>query len=169
MTLLVGFWGLLFIKSIQDNPRSYLKIGLNIGLGIISFVPALMYYQLIGFHPINPTNYEREIFEIVKTLPKKIILAGSPDDLDGIPLFAQRNVLFRHLFPDSNAPIVEMFDAYYGEDPDRILDFCYQYGVDYWLRDVRDFELDYLNAGDFFSCHTTHKSRKRFQEDQILF
>lgn len=150
LVLLMGIWTVVLIKSLEATPKHFSQILLSVAFGVLAFVPVFMFYQLIGFHPVNPNDNQRALYEYLASLPKDTLVAGSPQNLDGVPLFSHRNVLFRRLFPDPSAPIIEMFNAYYGDSASEILEFCYHYGVDTWVIDKRDFEQEFLAAEDFF-------------------
>ena len=141
-TLLIKGWTSSSSGNIQ-------KIILALLMGV-SLIPLFYYSRLVGYDTINPTEHERELYEYVAALPEDTLLAGSPEELTGIPLFSKRNVIFRSLFPDRTAPIVANFSAYYAEKPRRVLNFCEQYEVDYFVYDKRDYNQSYIQKGDIF-------------------
>jgi hypothetical protein len=117
---------------------------------IVTLLAGTAYIRTLEAKPIDPSQTERDVYEFVATLPKGVMLAGEPEIMNGIPLFSERAVLFRDLFPREEAPIVEFFDAQYAESPQEVLDFCQRYGVDYLAIDTTVFGPDYLAASDFF-------------------
>jgi hypothetical protein len=117
---------------------------------IVTLSTGAVYIRTLEAKPINPSQAERDVYEFVATLPKDVMLAGEPEIMDGIPLFSERAVLFRDLFPREEAPIVEFFDAQYAESPQVVVDFCRRYGVDYLVIDRSVFAPDYMAGKDFF-------------------
>ncbi len=129
------------------RPAGYILAGLVV---IVALTPGFLYSRALGVFCIDPSNAERELFRFVSTLPEDAVLAGSPEEATGIPLFSKRTVLFRRLFPAKDAPIIPMFDAYYAEDGEEILAFCEQYDIDYWVIDEGDYRTEYIKDGEFF-------------------
>lgn len=123
---------------------------LTISVMILSLLPMFAYSRLVGYDTINPTADERKLYKEISTLPKDVVIAGSPEELTAIPLFAKRSVLFRDLFPHESAPIVDNFQAYYADDPGDVLGFCQGYGVDYLVFNREDYSKEYIRTGAFF-------------------
>lgn len=87
----------------------------------------------------------------VETLPKDVLIAGSPCSLDSIPLFAKRQLLFScELISGDDARMRQGLNAYYAEDQQTILDFCRAYGVDYLVISRHTYSEEYLNRGWLF-------------------
>lgn len=108
------------------------------------------YSRLVGYGTINPSPDVRNLYSFVEHLPKDVLIAGSPEELTGIPLFARRKVLFRDLRPRRDAPVIENFRAYYASDWDTVRQFCRQYSVDYFLYNTEDYSSTYLEEEQFF-------------------
>lgn len=150
MVILLPGLAVSYIMNIHAGQYSILG-ALSAGLVVIlTLIPGLLYSRSLGVFCINPSKHEREIFRYAATLPKDAVIAGSPEELTGIPLFSKRTVLFRRLFPAKDAPIIPMFDAYYAEKGEDVLAFCQRYGIDYWLIDKGDYDMEFLKAGEFF-------------------
>jgi hypothetical protein len=130
-----------------ESLREQLLFG---SLGAIILAGFFFYSRLVGYGTIKPTKHERELYSYLKTLSKDVLLAGSPEELTAVPLFAKRSVLFHALRPKESAPIIEMYNAYYAEDGDEIVSFCENYDVDYLIIDEDDFAPAYISQGDFF-------------------
>lgn len=157
----LGFWGVvltiflainvkLFVHELKKESFDFFQLGVTGFLLLLLVFPAVKYSRLVGFGTINPTENERDLYSYVSTLPKDVTLAGSPEELTGIPLFAQRSVLFKDLRPSKSAPVIDFFDAYYAENPQDVLTFCMENEVDYLVYNTADYEIGYLKAGDFF-------------------
>jgi hypothetical protein len=148
-----------FHRAWVTRPRHFLKIIGSIILVGVSVFLSVFHAHVVGFLTLNPTHDQRTLYSYVTQLPKDIVLSGSPDELSDITLFSQRDVLIKDfepdnnydLQPDNNMPIVEAMDAYYAENPAAIVEFCQRYGVDYLVRDEKDFAHSFINKGQFFS------------------
>lgn len=117
---------------------------------VIMLLAATQYIKTLGLRTINPSSYEQDIYAFAASLPKNAVLAGNPEVMSGVPLFARRPVLFSALHPDINAPILDYFKAQYAESPQVAIDFCRRYRVNYLVVDVTNFTSDYLSQKDFF-------------------
>ena len=94
---------------------------------------------------------ERDVIEYIATLPKDVLITGVPEVMDNIPVFAQRRVLFSSEKPGSGTQaVVDSFNAYYAESGEQVLDFCYEYSVDYWVVNLEQFEALFLSEQRFF-------------------
>jgi hypothetical protein len=134
----------------EDGGRGAARFVFLLAVGVITVSLGVVYIRTLGMRIINPSDPERDIYEFVGSLPKDVVLAGDPEIMSGIPLFSQRSVLFRALHPDTDAPILDFFDALYAESPETALDFCQRYNLSYLVLDKTDFAPDYLAEGDFF-------------------
>ncbi|MBE2223966.1 MAG: hypothetical protein IAF02_20665 [Anaerolineae bacterium] len=103
------------------------------------------------FH--NPTPDEREMYEYLQSLPKDALISGHPCSLDGVPIFAQRNILFNceeYGYADPQSVSATLV-AYYNDNPEQILAYCHEYGVDYLIVDTEKWLThDRIVAGNFF-------------------
>jgi len=148
--LLPGVSYSLLVRGWRQKNQNKIEILILVLLMGISLAPLFYFSRLVGYNTIDPEKHDRALYQYAASLPEDAMLAGSPDELTGIPLFSKRNVLFRSLFPDQSAPIVENFDAYYAESPTTILRFCNQYGVDFLVYNERDYNQTYLQENEFF-------------------
>jgi hypothetical protein len=147
---LLGGSSLFWLATGNLTLTNVARWSILLAVGAIVMFLGNTYIGILGVKTTNPSEHERDIYRFVASLPKDAVLAGDPDIMTNIPLFSKRSVLFRELFPKTNAPIVEYFDAQYAEIPRTILDFCQHYQVSHLALDTRDFDPDYLAKGDFF-------------------
>jgi hypothetical protein len=151
LSLGLSFFVLYRIWSAQS--RQAFNLVFSIAMAGLALLLGVLHARVTGFLTLNPSEEQRALYAYVSQLPKGVLLSGSPDELSDITLFSHRDVLIKDLDPDSNMPIVEAMDAYYAEDPAEILEFCQRYGVDYLVRDMKDFETSFINQGRFFSIY----------------
>lgn len=100
---------------------------------------------------LDPPPDERALLGFLGTLPKDVLLAGTPCTLDSVPLFAQRQVLFSCESISRDSELMRRaLDVYYAEDPERIVAFCRAYGVDHLVIDAETYTQAYLDEGEIF-------------------
>ena len=117
-------------------------IGLAIGLGLSGWA---VYAPIItNANYLNPSPVERDLLKFLETLPKDVLIAGSPCVLDSVELFAKRQVLFA--CEDSSGDL-EALQAYYTDDQQAIVDFCQTQEIDYLVVDLETYSQEYLARG----------------------
>lgn len=126
------------------------RIAMAVGMAGITLFLGINYIKILGLRPINPSEPARDIYEYIATLPKDALIAGEPELMVGVPLFSRRPVLFNALHPDINAPILDYFDMQYAEAPEKVLNFCQHYSVDYLVLDITNFAPEFLASKQFF-------------------
>jgi hypothetical protein len=100
---------------------------------------------------LDPPPAERELLRFLQTLPKDVLLAGTPCALDNVPLFAKRQVLFNCDLVSQDANLIrEALNAYYTDDAQVVIDFCQAHGVDYLVVDWQVYSEEYLATGKIF-------------------
>ncbi|MCB0193892.1 MAG: hypothetical protein KDJ65_18220 [Anaerolineae bacterium] len=130
--------------------KSSLRWGAAAAVLVVTMTLATFYINLLTVKKSQPSAEERALYEFVAALPKDVVLAGDPDILTNIPLFSKRSVLFREMFPRDDAPILQYFDAQYGETVQPAFDFCRRYRTDYLILNTQDFQAAYLTEAQFF-------------------
>lgn len=100
---------------------------------------------------LDPPPAERELLRFLETLPKDVLLAGTPRALDNVPLFAKRQVLFNYDLVSQDANLMrEALNAYYTDDAQVVIDFCQAHGVDYLVVDLQVYSEEYLATEKVF-------------------
>lgn len=129
------------------NPASMHKplLFLFVLLTIIIYIPGI---KSIGV--ISPSSAERELYQFLSTLPKDSYIAGHPDDMQNIPIFAKRKVFESTEFLYNEKRTFDLFSAYYGNSVEEIEEFCNRYEVDYWVVNRKYFCKEYLSKGRVF-------------------
>jgi hypothetical protein len=119
---------------------------------VITMLILMIGYGLhVGRDTIEIKSDQRLLYDFVSTLPKDALLAGDLVQMDNIPLFAHRSVLFSFEITNvDESRILAFFDAYYAESSETILGFCRDYGVEYLVVNLQQFSPDYLENGVFF-------------------
>ncbi|MBN1991846.1 MAG: hypothetical protein JW953_04030 [Anaerolineae bacterium] len=99
---------------------------------------------------LNPAPHERALFEFLETLPKDVLIAGTPYALDSVPLFAKRKILFSCEQSGEATIVREALAAYYTANPQTLVDFCHTRQVDYLVIDRKTYAKAYLQQGQIF-------------------
>jgi hypothetical protein len=90
---------------------------------------------------LNPTQNQRKLLTYLQTLPKDVLIAGTPCALDNVPLFAKRQILFSCEHPiDDETLTLTALKAYYAREKEEVLSFCRAYQVDYLVVDSRYYQ-----------------------------
>jgi hypothetical protein len=119
--------------------------------GLMVVALAALYMRAVEHGFLKTSAEERALHEFLHALPKDTLLAGDPETMSSVPLFAQRPVLFSAEEIGSNdQAIQDFFDAYYAETAKAISAFCRQYSVDYLVVNQKGFAQDYLAQQKFF-------------------
>jgi hypothetical protein len=156
--LLLGLLGIINAKGTSRSMSSVSRLSGKKGRIFIGFVIVLSlicwatYARLIARGSnLNPSDSEREMLAFLQTLPKDVLLAGTPSTLDNVPLFAKRQILFsREQISQDSDLMREALDTYYAKDAQRVVDFCQAHGVDYLVIDPQTYTEEYLDAGRIF-------------------
>ncbi|MBI3781656.1 MAG: hypothetical protein HY278_11470 [candidate division NC10 bacterium] len=89
-----------------------------------------------------------QLISYLQTLPKDVLIAGHPLDMDWVPTFAMRKVLVneelavpwqRDYYREIKRRMEDFFDAYYATSPEKIRILSDTYGVDYLVVNRVDF------------------------------
>jgi hypothetical protein len=125
----------------------------KLGIGLLVLVGMIFIWLVRPFMDytyFTASSAQRAMYAYIQTLPKDMLLAGSPD-VNSIPMFGQRSVLYNYgrLGP-TLATVVDAVTAYYASEPAPILAFCQQYGVDYLIINQYDFVRARQPDGRYF-------------------
>ncbi len=102
----------------------------------------------------------RAMCEALARTPKDALIAGHPNLMDNVPVFAQRRAFatFELAHPWSKGlwlglrpRLEELFLAYYAEDPKTVAAFAEKYGVHFLVVDDRHFKKEFLEGRPFFA------------------
>jgi hypothetical protein len=94
-----------------------------------------------------------QLYRYLQTLPKDVLIAGHPFEMDNIPLFAIRRVFVNHelslpyftgYYAEVRQRLFALLAAYYAADVEEVQRFVRHYGIDYILIDRRHFAPPFL-------------------------
>jgi hypothetical protein len=96
-----------------------------------------------------------QLYNYLQTLPKDVLLAGHPLELDNVPLFARRKVLanqelslpyYRGYYAEVQRRLHASLAAYYAAEAQEIQQFVRRYEVDFILVNRRHFTPEFLSG-----------------------
>jgi hypothetical protein len=116
--------------------------------------------KMLG-NSLGGTNQEEnaQLYNFISALPKDILLAGHPHDMDAIPLFTKRKVylnfelshpMYSKYYEMIKERTYKVFYIYYTSDSQKFDAFCKLEKVDYFLFNQEHFEPEYLENKDFY-------------------
>jgi hypothetical protein len=101
----------------------------------------------------------RNMYDFLAATPRGAVIAGHPELMDAVPVFAQRNVivsrelsvpLFGAYWEKVKRRTFDVFGAYYSENPEKIKRVGSQYGLDYIVADRNHFREGYLGQNKIY-------------------
>ncbi|MBP7999386.1 MAG: hypothetical protein KA314_12120 [Chloroflexi bacterium] len=138
-------------------------------VGGILFVASLFYVQLMGAGFYQATTDERALLAFLATLPEDSLLVGPPCLLDGVPLFARRQVLFTCERPHPDPDVVRLaLETYYAPTLAGLAPFCLAHGVDYVVVNEADFTPARIASGSYFFEPYDSELRPVLQQQQTF-
>lgn len=158
IALLLGvFFILRLVRPSHQKPSTelgkkrdkYIFIGFLTILGLIVWGA---YARIVRRQSdLAPSPAERELLTYLETLPKDVLIGGTPCSLDNVTLFSRRQILFscEHVSADDQM-MQEALDAYYAEEVETVVNFCDTYGVDYLVIDSRTYTQEFIDNGWLF-------------------
>jgi hypothetical protein len=126
--------------------------------GAIVIVMVIMLGYQIAFS--RPNKDRIELYKFISTLPKDVLIAGYPNDMDGVPLLSKRKVLvnmelalpyYTNYYSEIRKRTFDLFTAYYSNNPSEVMAFCKKYGVDYLVVNKNHFDWKFLNEKIYYS------------------
>ncbi|MEO1519142.1 MAG: hypothetical protein AAFU78_00010 [Cyanobacteria bacterium J06633_2] len=139
----------------RPQSRSNGRRLINIGIAILFSTAILAYPVVVDGFPLTKYKQGRnpKLYEFLKTQPADTLVASVAEDVNNIPVFAQRPILvgreyaipyhlgFYSVFHDR---AVDLLRAQYSPDPEVAIAVIQAYGIDYWLLDQKAYDSDYL-------------------------
>lgn len=116
--------------------------------GLLLFTVILVLLGIVWKNPRVLRCPNPVLYEFLKTLPKDILVAGHPADMEWVPTCARRKVLvsqklrgqqYMKLYQEVERRTFDFFSAYYANSPETIRRFTEKYGIDYLVVDETDF------------------------------
>lgn len=147
-------YGFDLILKLSENKRVFIIV--LIGIIFVSVV------RMVSF---RPEQENIEIYKYFNKLPKNVLIAGYPYDMNGIPLFSRRKVLISHehalpyynnYYSEMKKKTFDFFSAYYSNNYIEIVKFCTKYNVDYLVVNQDHFDNNFINGWIYYSPFGEH-------------
>jgi hypothetical protein len=145
------------IESLH-SPRGIIPRFSSLAITIIFMV----FFGIAFKGPIGLTvnaHPEKELFQLLQTLPKDALFSGHPVRINNVPLWAKRRILVSYetsqIFYDKawkeiKERTYDNFDAYYASDTEPLQILRKKYRVDYMLVHVADISPAYAKHCKYF-------------------
>jgi hypothetical protein len=127
----------------------------GIGLLAAAFVLGTCRLKNVGVYDYSE---DKALYEAVNRTPKTALIAAHPWTADNILTFGRRNVLvsFELAHPWAKGywrsiepRISDFLAAYYAGTAQPVIDFCRQYGIDFFVVDTRHFTSEFISDKPF--------------------
>ena len=101
-----------------------------------------------------------ELYTWVEQLPGRPLIALHPEAASAIPVITGKSTFIMYELSQpywsAHWELVErrtkdFFSAYFAEDPQTVIDFTRENGIDYWVVQPRHYEASYLDSGNLLA------------------
>lgn len=143
------------LKLNASSSQWRLRTGGAIATALLLLVLVVIYPVFVEDFPL--TKYKQDkaprLYEFFQNQPTDIRIASVAEEVNNIPVFAQRSILvgreyaipyhlgFYNAFRDRAVALIR---AQYSPDPQEAIAFIQDYDVDYWVLDPDAYEPDYI-------------------------
>ena len=153
LTFIGGAAGLLFWRMREGAAPPGSTSGKSLRIAWVAYILVLLlvFVPRMKSYTVAVPLEERPLLDYVAALPKDVLIAGDPEVMSNIPLFAKRSVFFSsEISYVGQTRVDDFYSAYYADRPEDVYAFCEEYGVDYLVVNRGHFLEDYLAAAQFF-------------------
>lgn len=137
-------------------------------------VTALMMLAGLQLYHTGIYNYsdQAKLYQYLQSTPKASLLAGHPDLMDNTITFGQRKCFvtyelshtwYKTYWQEIKRRTFDLFEAYYSDDPERVLQFCRKNKIDYFIIREKDYTLEQINQPHFYFQPFLEHIRKLFK------
>ena len=161
LTITAGMVLVVIIDAVFDwtrhNRKSFFPGQKFFAWGIATFLATVLFFYpcFVDLFPI--TAYQvgtaPSLYKFLQKQPKDSLIASLSHEANNLPTFSQRSILVGseyaipyHLgyYNQFRQRIIDLINAQYSLEKNRITDFLQTYGVDFWLLDKSAFLPEYL-------------------------
>jgi hypothetical protein len=157
-----------FLDTVVERLKSPRMRLPSVGTLIVGIMVASSVCLAYKLKTTKPDPQVVELTRFLGTLPKDVLIAGHPSDMDDVPLFSKRKVLVNEelslpyydgYYGEIRKRTFDLFSAYYAGDPEDIIDFCKRYGVDYMVVNSRYFDKETARGKIYYAPFDEHAKR----------
>jgi hypothetical protein len=136
----------------QANISKIILMLITLAWAIIIIIPAIPHVFLFGFQNWIVGDAP-EIYQFLASQPKDTLVVSLAEEINNIPAFSQRSILFGEEFALAYHPayyqqiqqkIIDIIRAQYSLDSSLIYSVINKYDLDFWLLESNSFDQDYL-------------------------
>lgn len=130
-----------------------------LALGVFALAFAYAQHRYFNLSEIEVDRTAMQLYHYLRTLPKDVLIAGHPLELNNVPLLSQRKVLaneevaeafYTDYYATVQQRLFDMLAAYYTNDMEQLQDFAQRYGVDYILVNTQHFKTPFLQGPIYY-------------------
>lgn len=180
----VSFPIFLAIFSVVNSDRliSTIKTGAyrrRVGAFLIIIIAIFYLPRIQG--DVEHKAKDVKLYNFLSTLPKDILVAGHPKNMNDVPIFARRKVLimeelslpyYPKFYSEIKKRTYDFFNAYYTTSLEDLYGFCSKYGITHFVVYNLHFTKDYLQSKWFyispFNDYITNLTRGQDEKQFIL-
>lgn len=162
IAIAAGIALIIWLDSYLRRIISQIENGLNFQQGISIGCTTLLVVilSIIPFSPdltLDNQSYikgkETQLYEYLLAQPKDTLIASISKESDNIPTFAQRSTLVAQqyslpyhvgYYSQFSQRAIDLIQAQYSPNPEKVRGFINKYGVDFWLLDQTAFDPRYV-------------------------
>lgn len=124
---------------------------------------------------------DKKLYDFLSGLPKNILVAGHPENMNYVPTYAKRKVFlveemllpyFPKFYNEMKKRTYDFFDAYYAVSAEQVYAFCAKNGITHFVVYESHFSEDYLQKKIFyyspFNDWIINLINKRYKKHFIL-
>ncbi|WP_157867355.1 hypothetical protein [Gloeothece citriformis] len=134
---------------------------------IIIYIP--MGYPLLLInegYEFPSTDYVKgqypELYQFLENQPKDSLTASLVPETNNLPSFTQRSILVGgsgyalpyhpQFFQEMERRTLDLIQAQYSSEPEKVSEFINRYGIDFWLLDKSAFTQDYIKQDEWLNA-----------------
>lgn len=124
------------------------------------FLPLIIILVYLPFLKDESRYFKNEgLYNFLSTLPKDVLIAGHPEEMDEIPLISKRKVFvqfelslpyYRSYYKKIVERTKDFFRLYYSESNGEVINICNRYHIDYLVIKKAHFRDTYLGQKVFY-------------------
>ena len=124
------------------------------------FLPLIIILVYLPFLKDETRYFKNEgLYNFLSTLPKNVLIAGHPEEMDEIPLISKRKVFvqfelslpyYKSYYKKIAERTKDFFRLYYSESNGEVINICNRYHIDYLVIKKAHFRDTYLGQKVFY-------------------
>lgn len=126
---------------------------------LLIFVTCILIFYLLNINRYHYIATDKKLYSFLSSLPKDILVAGHPENMNYIPTYAKRKTFlieellipyFQKYYNEMKKKTYDFFDAYYATSGEQVYAFCKRNGITHFVVYKSHFSEDYLHDKIFY-------------------